>query len=398
MLAVLDIIKCIKGALFLPIWHLQKLIKRDPYLWVIGSWSGQNYSDNTKFVYEYVLSNRENIKVVWITENIQVYDDLRGKGMPVCLSDSFEGKKMCMKAGFVFLSSGVGDVCMKYINGAKQVWLWHGMPLKKIEADIPKKISTFKRFKTEIRRIFVPYELNRTYDFLLSSSDFFSPMIASAFKSDISKVHVLGSPRNDIFFVSGKKSLYVQDIDMKFNSPIKLLYMPTFRDANRSLNFFENFDFSIDVFKNVLKKNNMVFLYKGHFYEENSDLNKNLFSYDRFSVVNSNVNVDTYQLLNEVDVLVTDYSSVYFDFILTKKPVILTPFDIEDYVKYSRPLYFDYYDHMEGVKAKSWVELFSILETKSYYPVSDDTVSKFNKYRNAGSSARVVDFIIRNEI
>lgn len=384
--------KCISGFFFLPIWYGQKIFSRNPRLWVFGAWRGQNYSDNTKALFEYTLLHRKDVSAVWITYNPTIYKRLKSEGKPVEMATSLSGIKACLKAGIVFLSCGVTELNQKYINGAKQIWLWHGMPMKKIEADIPKTITTFKRLKTIIRRVFLPYEFNNRYDFLLTTSAFFDPMFASAFRSDKSKIYTIGYPRNDVFF-DKQHAVLIEEIDSRFNHPLKIMYMPTFRDAQKDFNPFASFGFSVSAFNELLNTQNIVFFYKGHFYgdTEANDLNS---VGNRFIHVKDDSAYDTYQLLKDIDVLITDYSSIYFDFLLMKKPVILTPFDVDDYIKYSRPLYFDYFQHIEGIKAMNWNEVFDIIATKRYYEPSDEAIDKFHKFRDGNSSRRVVDCVI----
>ena len=89
----------------------------------------------------------------------------------------------------------------------------------------------------------------------------------------------------------------------------------------------------------------------------------------------------------------TDYSSIYFDFIATTKPVILTPFDFDEYIKTSREHYFDYFTNMEGIKAKNWEEVFNILEKELYYPVSEETKIKFSEYITKNCCEKLIEKI-----
>ncbi|GHV66163.1 hypothetical protein AGMMS49928_00180 [Spirochaetia bacterium] len=164
--------------------------------------------------------------------------------------------------------------------------------------------------------------------------------------------------------------------------------MPTFRTASHDgvpYNPFLDIGFDETAFFDILKKKNLVFLYKLHFCDEASDVRLHN---ERFMQVRDIDFDDLYVLLNNVDILITDYSSVYFDFIVTRKPVILAPFDYEFYIKKARAHYFDYFKNMEGIKAKTWPELCDILENETYYPVSDNTIIKYCEYNDGNSSAK----------
>jgi len=89
----------------------------------------------------------------------------------------------------------------------------------------------------------------------------------------------------------------------------------------------------------------------------------------------------------------TDYSSVYFDFIATRKPVILAPFDYDDYIKNSREHYFDYWKEMEGMKTEDWKEALEILTMEKYYTVGEETVKKFAEFNDGKSCEKVFEMI-----
>ena len=95
--------------------------------------------------------------------------------------------------------------------------------------------------------------------------------------------------------------------------------------------------------------------------------------------------------MKDADILITDYSSVYFDFILTGKSVILAPFDFHSYTNQSRPLYYDYFKVIEGIKAHDWLEIFEILKDNSYYNTSNQTIMKFHLYLDNQSSKRIIE-------
>ena len=95
--------------------------------------------------------------------------------------------------------------------------------------------------------------------------------------------------------------------------------------------------------------------------------------------------------MKSTDLLITDYSGAYFDFKLTSKPVILAPFDIEEYISLSRELYIDYND-LDDYKCNNWNEILNILKNTDF----NKLVSKksiYNDFYDGNSSKRFVDFI-----
>jgi CDP-glycerol glycerophosphotransferase len=113
---------------------------------------------------------------------------------------------------------------------------------------------------------------------------------------------------------------------------------------------------------------------------------------ERFLYLKGTEYDDLYEFLGNIDILITDYSSVYFDFLLTNKPVILTPFDLEEYIKING-IYFDYNAYMNGIKAYNWDDFIEIVKQKKYYVPQDNL---FNYYKDANSCERVFNAIRDN--
>ena len=78
-----------------------------------------------------------------------------------------------------------------------------------------------------------------------------------------------------------------------------------------------------------------------------------------------------------------------------KKPIILTPFDYEDYITGERPLYFDYND-LEGARANNWDEVLRILCERTYSSPSETQINRFHRYVDGNSAQRISERIIKN--
>lgn len=384
----LFIVNLLREIAQLPVWWFSSVRKRDPKTWVFGAWFGNSYSDNAKVMFEYVLSNHSDINAFWITSNSDVFHKLESEKKPVVMKGTKQSKKVCAKAGFVFITQTAYEMESLYINGAKQVWLWHGMPLKKIGSDLTHNLSA----KEKIHKFFPQNNINKP-DWFISLSHEWDPVLKKVYPTK--NVVVTGLPRNDLFFSKNTTPL-IEQINQKFNNPLKVLYMPTFRDkqySNKvSFNPFSMFGFSIDRFNSYLNESNTIFLYKGHYCDllyQKGDTKQE----KRLIVLNESMYSDLYSLIKDADILMTDYSSVYFDFLLLNKPIILTPFDKEEYLATSREMYFDYEKEIEGIRANDWNDVISILKEKKYYVPSKKTIDKFNEHQDGNSTKRVTDLI-----
>ena len=392
------LLKSVGGILFLPFWWFQRLLPRDKHVWVFGSWFGQRYSDNSRAMYEYVLENCSQIKPVWITRSQEVFDNLKSQGLPVAMADSHEGRRICLNAGVAFITTSANEMNAKYLNGAYTVWLWHGVGLKYIMADELKlflwpKYSAFKKFKVKLNKVLSPWENNVRKDCLINTGDFFTRFFCSGFELEPDQVWVDGYPRNDVLF-KGKTQDIVKVYRKKFPTAKFIIYMPTHRINERKgvpFNAFDDFGFDSVRFFDILEKENYVFFNKGHFYDRNADIR---IENERFVNVNDSMYDDLYAFIKDMDILITDFSSVYFDFILLERPVILAPFDFDEYVSKERPLQFDY-NEQEGVQVHNWTELFDVLENRSYYNSSKENVAKFHKHQDGNSCQRITEHLLK---
>ena len=384
-----DVFKAIGGLFFCPFWYLQKLIKRDRNTWIFGAWKGERYADNSRALYEYVLQHQKNIDAIWITRNRAVYQQLKEKGLPVEMANSFRGIKATLRSGVYVLSWWTRDVNHMFVNGAKIIQLWHGLPLKKIGNDeysfTHQNSSLWKKFKTAVRKVILPYEFI-DYDATISTSPIFSKCFSSAFALPLSRVWQEGYPRNDRFFDSETEPL-INQINQTFGNPLKIAYLPTFRDyaykENRPFNPFLLAGYDNTEMTSFLEKENAVLIYKGHFMEQTKEVSLS----NRIISINDGLYDDLYRFLKDVDLLITDYSGMYFDFLLTRKPILLFPFDYQDYIS-SRPIYFDY-SLLRANRVYSWHELIHAIQNKEFSAPSSDEISFFHSFSDGQSSARV---------
>jgi len=387
------IFKWIRGMLLLPFWWLERLIPRDKHIFVFGSWHGNKYSDNSKALFEYILNNESKFKPYWITHNKMIYEKLIKEGKPVLMAYSLKGWLISLRASVAF-NTNINDLNNYALHGAKRICLWHGMPLKKIEYDTKfglamqgkdGKISS--RLKVIIRKTIYPYSSHKKRPKVtISSSEFFIPFLSSAFLLNSDYIWLTGLPRTDCFYESKKENI-ISELRCKYVHSRIILYMPTFRLSmygGKVYNPFLEKNFNSESFINFLDNENIVFLYKPHYHDRAFTFS---LPSDRFILLNDNDYDELYVLISNIDILITDYSSVYFDFLCLNKPAILTPFDYDFYINKAREHYFDY-NLLPSIKAYNWDELISIITERKYYSLSKEESDKFCKYNDGHASER----------
>ena len=375
--------------IFNPLWYLQLLIRRDKNLWIFGSWYGQKYSDNSKFFFEYLLNNSD-VSCVWITKNVEVYKMLTLKGIPCEMHNSLKGVLISLKAGRVIVSSGKEDVNNYLINGAIIINTWHGVPIKRIALDDEINVSKFNNL---IQKLLYPFIWEYNLNAIVSTSPFFDAILARAFGLNIDQVLLTGYPRNDVFFEITNIHPFVTNLNNLLDKPRLVFYLPTFR-SGYNVNLFDEFNFDFESWQVFLQNSNTVLLFKTHYADKDSKLDS---VSERIIFVNDNEVGDLNTLLKEIDILITDYSGVYFDFLLTGKPIVFAPFDLEKYVTKSRSLYFDYKDIVCGPVVKDWIEtekaIKELIKNDIYIDIRKNMNNKFNKYQDSLSSARLYNEI-----
>ena len=127
--------KILKFPLFFLLSIISIIFPKDKRLWVFGAWYGQRYSDNSRYLFEYICKNEPDIRAVWLTRNKKIFNELRGIGKEVYLAKSLKSFFMGYRARVVFVSSDMLDVNPLACYGALKVQLWQGTPLKKIGLD-----------------------------------------------------------------------------------------------------------------------------------------------------------------------------------------------------------------------------------------------------------------------
>ncbi|MDD3151016.1 MAG: CDP-glycerol glycerophosphotransferase family protein [Candidatus Gastranaerophilales bacterium] len=338
------------------LFPLAMLIPKKKNLIAVPCFSDVDFMDNTKYfsIYLNSIKQKENIEFYLITERKHSYENLKKQGFPVLFSDKLKTKIKLLRANIsVFDTESFLPQYGFSLYKSKKVQLWHGLGIKKICYNDPN--NDYKNINKKLRaRSF-------KYDAFVSTSPMGTEKYYS--KSFFAKNFIeKGHPRNDVFFRAPNKFDLI-GIDNKANEEIEkfkknghkiIIYSPTFRDADRGVHNTEIFDF--EEISKFCKKNKFVIIFKFHrLVVPPKEIFDNLIFY--------NSKKDIYPILPKTDLMITDYSSIYMDYLLTDKPVIFFCYDLEDYIKNSRELAYDIdFWTKPGVKCQNIDEVFVELE------------------------------------
>lgn len=265
-----------------------------------------------------------------------------------------------------------------------QVYLntWHGTPLKSLGRKIKNDaVNIGNAQKNFVICDWLLFPNNYTKDHMIE--DYMIHNISN------SKIVMGGYPRNDVFFdIERRKALRAS---LGLDDKKVYTYMPTFRGtaktgmSNKSDAYLLYNLYELD---KIMAEDEILFL-------NLHPVAKSLVNFEDFTHIRPfPAELDTYDFLNIADCLVSDYSSVFFDFACTGKKIILFTFDKEDYLR-DRGVYISL-DELPYPQAKDYAELLKEMRRPKEYDDSE-FVSTFCPWDNANSTAQLCDMIILGE-
>jgi len=382
------------------------LIPRSSITWIFGSYSN-GFSDNAKYLFTCVTDTCPHIRAVWISGNRETVEKVRRGGGKAYYRWSLAGLYYSAIGKVWYINSYVSDINYFTSNGAVVFNLWHGIPLKKIEHDIERG-PLRDLFHTEsqfVRRVGTPATF-RTPDYVLSTSTYVSESrFASAFRVSAARCPVLGYPRIAPFFWADEflhawidrwgSQNQLTSINAGKNYRQRLVYMPTWRDNNDD--FLGSNHLDPARLNEVLVRTDSILYLKLHFSTPKPVLEK-FRGYPNLYILESDE--DIYPLLKYTDLLITDYSSVYFDYLLLNKEVCFYAFDLEEYANDVRGFYADYREQAPGFIATNQEVLLRYLADRddvSFAEARSKLKKQLHDYVDGNAAERIVSYVCEKE-
>lgn len=299
-----------------------------------------DFADNSYAFYKVLLKHdyQKKYKIIWMTQKDEI--DPKFKRDDVYYFNEYKkGIWTFLKKQWLINRSKFIITCNRFYHKKTKkqtiIYLTHGMPLKDT---------------TKIKMNY--YDT----DFSITNSKFFLNELAPVLNIPKEKFEVFQSPRNDDLFdrsVNVKKIMHLQNKKV-------IVWLPTFRAMKDGKRVDSNFDMPLGVpilykeedlekLNKKLKENNTVLILKPHFAQDISKIKTKEFS--NFKILYNkdldDYGISLYHLLGQSDGLITDYSSVYYDYLLTNKPIALTIDDLEEYAS-TLGIVYDYKTTIKG--------------------------------------------------
>ena len=344
-----------------------------------------NFADNGRYFLEYLYSNTDHkydVKV--LVKNKVLYDEISQKYPNITYySKSLIGMKLFLKTKNIVISHG-SDASYFFpyfldIKSKNIINLWHGIPLKRLSLQVKeiresKSRSRFQKFSS-----------------ICAASTFEQFLLASCFEMHIDDVWITGTPRNDYLLYPNNELLQ----EYSYLNKKVILYAPTWREYGDRSSFFPFEDKDLERLNMFLETQDAYLLIRGH-REEMERISEN-YGEEKLSRIlpaHQEFFPDAQRLLAHVDVLITDYSSIYLDFLLLDKPIIFIPYDLEKYQSY-RGFLFDYDTHTPGDKVGTQAEFMESIDRALNQPefgaIERAQMKKlFHTYEDGKSSERIL--------
>lgn len=323
----------------------------DYHTWIFSSADNCNFNYNSKYLFLYVRENLPQIRPRFVINDAAKRKKLEQEYGAEYFLDGMtgDGIKQILKAGVWFTSAGLPAYEWSGSPGRIVVNLWHGIPLKKI-ALLEEHASAFQ--KLYFKRIF-----SNKYSYVLTTSTHLVPVMAKSLGVEEKTVKVWGQPRNDVIMKGRSKCELLQLLNIREQGTKLILYAPTYRDHGPTRLFpFE--DYQKQTLEEFLQEKQIDICIRTHL-KETAEKEKYLSKNIHF--VNEDWIDDIAQWMGCFDLLITDYSSIYLDYLLLDKPMIFLPYDKEEYLK-DRGMNYPYDEVTPGAKPQTQKQLLTDIE------------------------------------
>ena len=369
----------------------------DEHMILFSTFNGKSYSDSPKAIYKYMKNNKKynGYKFIWAFKEPDKYKYLEDNNTQIVKQGTKEYEKYLLRAKYWIFNYRAADHQYPRKN---QVFIrcWHGTPLKRLGYDLDNPDNVLNT-KKEIR---YKYRTDaKKFKYLLSPSRFATDKFISAWNlKEIGKENCIieeGYPRNDFLINYTKDDIQAIKDKLKINNNKKIiLYAPTWRDNQHQSGIGYTYKTQVDF--DMLQRElgqDYIILFRAHYLVANEfDFKK----YEGFIYDVSKVD-DINELYVISDILITDYSSVFFDYANLKRPIIYYMYDLEKYKDNMRGFYIDLKE-LPGNIVKTEEELIKEIENiKINFKYDDKYIAFNNKYNyldDGKASKRVVEDII----
>jgi len=351
------------------------------------------YPDNIYTILNSYLTNKQKIKhfarITVFTASPEHYEKFNVE----CLNyPSIKALLRIMNAKYIITDMVFGD---NYINPKSQIVIdvWHGVGLKKILGYTDECINRTRPFAK----------------YTMSYSSFFNDVIARAFLVDHKNVITSGSPRNDMFYYKKREILDELIPGLSLSQKV-FIWMPTYRQSTKaySNNDGKRYEYGIPLINrdniqeldSTLKRFNAFLIIKHHVLQDKQNQLTEKLTNIRIITSNDIKKTDKglYEFIGQCDALITDYSSIYFEFMSLNKPICFAYDDLEEYNSKRGFMFENVEEIMPGCHSKTIGQLVQFIvdicqDNDKYKSCREDAISKMHLYNDNHNCERLLKAI-----
>lgn len=358
--------------------------------------SNADYSDNSRAFYEYLIEKKYNdkYKIYWFVNDSSKFKNRECKNVKF-ITMWKNGTKKSLFQWFKYF----------YIVKNAKILISSNRQLHKLNK---KTISININHGTPLKKVKDLQIVPKDIDIVLVGSDFCIDMMSKQLNLPKEKFICVGNPRNDIIFKESKTLEKVKEYSCYDKI---IIWLPTFRKAMDSDRNDSSLDFPIGLpiiysekelikLNEYLKKNNVLVLFKLHPHQDTTLLKTT-------SLSNIKILTDSYLIEKDIELtelfkitnaLITDYSGVYYDYLLLDNIIGFTVDDFDEYKKGKGFAFENIQDYMAGEKIENINDLYkfidNVIKNNDLFKVERIKMKKkFNKFCDDKSSERLTKYL-----
>lgn len=376
------------------IFNAQKNRKKDEKMIIFESFNGRQCSDNPRAIYDYMKEHYPEYKLIWSADrrhlaNFKDVPHVRKLGLRWMLH---------MNKAKYWVSNSRNPGWIEKSNKTTYIQTWHGTPLKKLALDMENVVmpgtntEKYKRnFKKETAK----------WDYLIAPNQFSDDIFRRAFAFEGEMIKS-GYPRNDYLIKNKENEEEKNKLKEKLRIPKEkkvILYAPTWRDDQYFKVGQYKFKLELDIarLKEKFGEEAVLILRTHYLVAENIDTS--LFG---DFVIDQSTAGDIKELYLISDMLITDYSSVFFDYSLLERPMLFFTYDLEKYREELRGFYFDFEKLAPGPVCETNDHLIKEIEKifAGNYNIEDEKkkfIEEFSKWEKGDASKQIAEIIVKGE-
>ena len=330
------------------------VVRRRQAHWAFGCGSG--LGEGALELYLFARAEDPTLRLVWLARDKHELDAARRLGLTAVLRSSWKGFRATLRARALVVTHGFGDVNRFGTHGAFIVQLWHGIPLKKIQLDSPVTFGGPRILRGILRAL---YRRNASRIGLVpAASETSAERMRTAFGLPKERVLVTGDPRDDVVVGDrdAARELLARSVGKLGDDEI-ILSAPTWRDGDPDPIIPTGAEWTS--IAGYLESTSRILVLRPHPHSI-GDYSAGPVASPRIRILPANAQNDLNPVLPAIDVLITDYSSVAFDFALLGRPIVFLAPDAEVYAR-TRGLYEPYRDFSGGSAVSTWADVLDLL-------------------------------------